>query len=135
MLPLLAIGGVIGAVMSIAKGGSWVADQVSDKGAASAGGKTGPKPLTEAQASSFAATLAAQNAGQTLPASAASPSSPAVSVAAQECRGKGQGRCVGLQPNRRASRASGRRDQAAGQRRNRRGSLERDRLRRDRRKA
>ena len=83
MLPLLAIGGVIGAVMSIAKGGSWVADQVSDKGAASAGGKTGPKPLTEAQASSFAATLAAQNAGQTLPASAASPSSPAVSVAAQ----------------------------------------------------
>jgi hypothetical protein len=73
MLPLIAIGGVVGAVMSIAKGASWVSDQVSGKGAASAGGKGGPTPLTEAQASSFAATLAAQTAGQSLPASPASP--------------------------------------------------------------
>jgi hypothetical protein len=84
MLPLVAIGGVVGAVMSIAKGASWLADQVSDKGAASAGGKTGPKPLTEAEASAFAATLAAQGAGQTLPTGTAIPStvvSPATSVA------------------------------------------------------
>ena len=39
MLPLLVIGGVIGAVASIAKGGSWLSSQVSDaNGSASAGG-------------------------------------------------------------------------------------------------
>ncbi|HEY7579127.1 MAG TPA: hypothetical protein VH855_16170 [Acetobacteraceae bacterium] len=77
MFPLVAIGGAIGAVMSIAKGASWLTDQISDKGAASAGGKAGPKALTEAQASAFAATLAAQTAGQTMPASPASPASAA----------------------------------------------------------
>jgi hypothetical protein len=82
MFPLVAIGGAIGAVMSIAKGASWLSDQISDKGAASAGGKAGPKPLTEAQASAFAATLAAQTAGQTVPASPASPP-PAVSAMPQ----------------------------------------------------
>ena len=73
MIPLVAIGGVIGAVMSVAKGASWLSDQISDKGAASAGGKTSSASLTEAQASSFAATLAAQTAGQSVPVSAASP--------------------------------------------------------------
>jgi len=58
MLPLLVIGGVIGAVASIAKGGSWLSSQVSDaNGSASAGGKGGLSPLTEAQMSSFSATL------------------------------------------------------------------------------
>jgi len=65
MLPLLVIGGVIGAIASIAKGGSWLSDQISGSdGSASAGGKGGLTPLTEAQSSSFAATLAAQAAGQ-----------------------------------------------------------------------
>jgi hypothetical protein len=71
MLPLLVIGGVIGAIASIAKGGSWLSDQISGSdGTASAGGKGGLAPLTEAQSSSFAATLAAQAAGQGVPTSA-----------------------------------------------------------------
>ena len=71
MLPLLVIGGVIGAIASIAKGGSWLSDQISGSdGTASAGGKGGLAPLTEAQLSSFAATLAAQAAGQGVPTSA-----------------------------------------------------------------
>ena len=69
MFPLIAIGGVIGAVMSAAKGASWLSDQLSDTGAATAGGKSSPTKLTEAQASSFAATLAAQTAGQSMPIS------------------------------------------------------------------
>lgn len=70
MLPLLAVGGVIGAIMSVAKGASWVSDQISGtKGTGSAGGKAGPTPLTDAQASAFATTLAAQTAGQSLPPS------------------------------------------------------------------
>ena len=73
MFPLVAIGGAIGAVMSIAKGASWLAEQISDKGTASAGGKTGATSLTEAQASAFAATLAAQNAGQSVPVSTGNP--------------------------------------------------------------
>jgi hypothetical protein len=82
MFPLIAIGGVIGAVMSVAKGASWVSDQISDTGAASAGGKTGPTKLTEAQASAFAATLAAQSAGQTMPMSTANPA-PATMASVQ----------------------------------------------------
>jgi len=70
MLPLLAVGGVIGAIMSIGKGASWLSGQInSSKGTGSAGGKAGPTPLTDAQASAFAATLAAQTAGQSLPPS------------------------------------------------------------------
>jgi hypothetical protein len=77
MLPLLAVGGVIGAIMSIGKGASWLSDQVSGaKGAGSAGGKAGPTPLTSAQASAFATTLAAQIAGQSLP-----PSTPVATTA------------------------------------------------------
>ncbi len=82
MFPLVAIGGVIGAVMSVAKGASWLSDQISDKGAASAGGKTAPTKLTEAQASSFAATLAAQTAGQSMPTSTANPA-PAMMASVQ----------------------------------------------------
>jgi hypothetical protein len=78
MLPLLVIGGVIGAVASIAKGGSWLSSQVSDaNGSASAGGKGGLTPLTEAQMSSFSATLAAQAAGQGMPTSTLATVSPA----------------------------------------------------------
>jgi hypothetical protein len=78
MLPLLVIGGVIGAVASIAKGGSWLSGQVSDaNGSASAGGKGGLTPLTEAQMSSFSAALAAQAAGQGVPTSTLATASPA----------------------------------------------------------
>jgi hypothetical protein len=78
MLPLLVIGGVIGAVASIAKGGSWLSSQVSDaNGSASAGGKGGLTPLTEAQMSSFSATLAAQAAGQGMPTSTLATAAPA----------------------------------------------------------
>jgi hypothetical protein len=70
MLPLLAIGGVIGAVMSAAKGVSWLSGQLdSTKAAASAGGKAATTPATSAKMSQFAATLAAQVAGQNVPVS------------------------------------------------------------------
>ena len=71
MLPLLAIGGVIGAVMSAAKGVSWLSGQLDPtKAAASAGGKAATTPATSAKMSQFAATLAAQVAGQNVPVSA-----------------------------------------------------------------
>ncbi|MGC1413517.1 MAG: hypothetical protein WA864_31755 [Acetobacteraceae bacterium] len=71
MLPLLAIGGVIGALMSTAKGASWLSGQLDPtKGAASASGKAAATPATAARMSQFAATLAAQAAGQNVPASA-----------------------------------------------------------------
>ncbi len=41
MFPLLAIGGVISAVSSVAKGASWLAGKLNPTGAASAGGKAG----------------------------------------------------------------------------------------------
>jgi hypothetical protein len=73
MLPLLAVGGVIGAVMSVAKGASWVSDQLGlTSSATSAGGKAQPKPGTTgntASVSQFEATLAAQVAGPSVPAS------------------------------------------------------------------
>ena len=78
MLPLLVIGGVIGAIASVAKGGSWLSEQISSsEGSASAGGKGGLTPLTEAQSSSFAATLAAQAAGQGMPTSTLATATPA----------------------------------------------------------
>lgn len=71
MFPFVAIGGAISAVVSVVKGASWLSDQISgSKDSASAGGKAGPKPLSDAQAKSFAATLAAQTAGQSVPRSA-----------------------------------------------------------------
>ena len=80
MFPLVAIGGIIGAVMSVAKGASWLADQLdSTKGTGSTGGKAQPTALTETQASAFAATLAAQTTGQSVPVSpAAASAAPAV---------------------------------------------------------
>ncbi|HET7883400.1 MAG TPA: hypothetical protein VFL55_21115 [Acetobacteraceae bacterium] len=85
MFPLLAIGGVIGAVVSAAKGASWLADQLDPtKNAASAGGKSETKPATDAKATSFEATLAAQVAGQTVPASAPSPAAQVANVTAAQ---------------------------------------------------
>ena len=67
MLPLLAIGGVIGAVMSIGKGASWLADQLAPTNEAGASAdKSTAKPQT-AMSSAFETALAAQAAGQTVP--------------------------------------------------------------------
>ena len=67
MLPLLAIGGVIGALMSIGKGASWVADQLAPAHDATAtADKSAATPQT-AQAAAFETALAAQAAGQTVP--------------------------------------------------------------------
>jgi hypothetical protein len=78
MLPLMIIGGVIGAVMSVAKGASWVSDQVNaSKTAASAGGKDSAASATDAKSASFDQTLAAQAAGQSVPPAVA-PSVPTV---------------------------------------------------------
>lgn len=77
MFPLVAIGGVIGAVFSIAKGASWLADQLnSSKAPASVGGKGGAKAETDAKASAFDAALAAQVAGQGVPVGAAATPAP-----------------------------------------------------------
>jgi hypothetical protein len=85
MFPLLAIGGVIGAVMSVAKGASWLSDQLdATKNAASAGGKSETRPATDAKATSFEATLAAQVAGQSLPASTPAPSAQVAGVTATQ---------------------------------------------------
>ena len=57
--------------MSAAKGVSWLSGQLdSTKAAASAGGKAATTPATSAKMSQFAATLAAQVAGQNVPVSA-----------------------------------------------------------------
>jgi hypothetical protein len=72
MLPLIALAGVIGAVMSVAKGAAWASDQVdSTKGAASVGGKGGTGTQIDAKSAPFADALAAQVAGQSMPASPA----------------------------------------------------------------
>ena len=72
MLPLIALAGVIGAVMSVAKGVAWASDQVdSTKGAASVGGKGGTKTQIDAKSAPFADALAAQVAGQSMPATPA----------------------------------------------------------------
>lgn len=72
MFPIVAIGGVIGAVISVAKGASWLAEQLdSSKVGASVGSKPEPKTATEAKASQFEAALAAQVAGQKAPVATA----------------------------------------------------------------
>lgn len=82
MLPLVVIGGVVGAIATAAKGISWLSDHIeSAQGSGSAGGKPGPTPLSKEQASAFAATLAAQTAGQGLPPSL--PLSPAPNAVPQ----------------------------------------------------
>lgn len=81
MFPLMVIGGVIGAVMSIAKGTSWVSDQLdSSKTSAAAGGKANAAPVGDTNGSSFESKLAAQTAGQTVPVAA--PSTPAATPVA-----------------------------------------------------
>jgi hypothetical protein len=58
--------------MSVAKGASWVSDQVDPtKGTASVGGKGGTKAQIDAKSAPFADALAAQVAGQSMPASPA----------------------------------------------------------------
>jgi len=70
MFPIAIVGGIIGAIVSGAKGAEWLTDKLdSAQGTGSAGGKAVPTALTQAQAASFAAALAAQTAGQTLPPS------------------------------------------------------------------
>jgi hypothetical protein len=69
MFPLLAIGGVISAVASVAKGASWLSGKLDSAGAAAAGAK----PMTAAQASQFDAVLSAQVAGQSVPVSPSAP--------------------------------------------------------------
>jgi len=71
MFPLL-IGaiGAIGAVVSAIKGGSWISDQIGAAGSgASVGGKSAVTSQADAAATPFAAALAAQAAGQTVPIS------------------------------------------------------------------
>jgi hypothetical protein len=70
MFPIAIIGAVIGIAVSGTKGAEWVSDKLdSATGTGSAGSKAGPTALTKKQAASFAATLAAQNTGQSLPPS------------------------------------------------------------------
>jgi hypothetical protein len=72
MFPIAIIAGVIGAVVSGAQGASWVSNHLgSSDAAASVGGKGEAKPSTDAKATSFDATRAAQVAGQSVPASPA----------------------------------------------------------------
>jgi hypothetical protein len=87
MFPLIAIGGAIGAVVSVIQGASWLSGQLdSSKSTTSVGGKPEAKPQAQALSSQFEAALAAQAAGQTLPAAAgavaASPASAAILPAA-----------------------------------------------------
>jgi hypothetical protein len=76
MLPLLAIGGVIGALFSIGKGASWVAEHAtpSQEGSASADKSAGT--AQSAQAAAFSAALAAQGAGQSVPGPAVAALAP-----------------------------------------------------------
>lgn len=70
MFPLIAIGGAISAVASVIKGASWLSDKLgSSQAAGAAGAKPGAKAQTDAKFAPFAAALAAQAAGQTLPGS------------------------------------------------------------------
>jgi hypothetical protein len=79
----MVVGGIIGAVVSAIQGASWISDQVGPSNATSAGGKAAPKSSADAKASPFEAALAAQIAGQTVPASAnpvVAASTPALSA-------------------------------------------------------
>ena len=80
MFPIIAIGTVIGAVASVIKGANWLTDHVSptpDTNAAPADGKQADGP-----GAAFQAALAAQGAGQPLPAAsvAASAAIPGAAV-------------------------------------------------------
>ena len=78
MFPIAIVGAIIGVIATGAKGAEWASDKLdSSKGSGSVGGKAGPTPLTDAQAASFSATLAAQTAGQSLPPSIPVATAPA----------------------------------------------------------
>ena len=84
MFPIVAIGGAISAAASVIKGISWLSDQLdSTKGAASAGGKAKAQSATAIGAASFETTLAAQTAGQSVPAVTAAPAPLAPSLLSQ----------------------------------------------------
>jgi len=88
MLPLIAIGGVIGAVMSLAKGASWLSDQLEQPTGASAGGKVDTTAASDASASAFEAALTAQSAGSPVPAGPSASATPATTtVAATQTHG------------------------------------------------
>ena len=79
MLPIMIVGGVLGAVISAVQGGSWLSDHInSAQSSASVGGKGTTGTQVDAKASPFESVLAAQAAGQTLPASTDTP--PAASL-------------------------------------------------------
>jgi hypothetical protein len=70
VFPLIAIAGVVSAVVSVAQGTSWLSGKINPANAgATSGSKAAAKPPADAKVSPFEATLAAQAAGQTLPGS------------------------------------------------------------------
>ncbi len=69
MFPLIAIGGAIGAIMSAIKGASWVSNQLDAANGAEASA-TSDKQSQTANAAPFEKALAAQAAGQSVPAAA-----------------------------------------------------------------
>jgi hypothetical protein len=77
MFPIVAIGGVISAVASVAKGVSWLSDKLDSTKGASEGGGGDARSTTAARASQFEAVLAAQAAGQSVPPSPSAATSPA----------------------------------------------------------
>jgi len=81
MLPLLAIGGVIGAIMSVAKGASWVSDQIGPASGAEATAKS-EKQAQTAKAAPFEKALAAQAAGPSVPTRGTIAPAPAAAVPA-----------------------------------------------------
>jgi hypothetical protein len=75
MFPIVAIIGAISAAVSVYKGADWVAEKVaSAHDAASADGKTNTASKTDTKASPFGQALAAQAAGQAVPAGQIGPS-------------------------------------------------------------
>ena len=82
MFPIIAIGGVIGAVMSIGKGVSWLADQLdSASNTTSTGSKGDAKTPSQTTGSAFEAALTAQIAGQKQPTAVTGTTSVASPVA------------------------------------------------------
>jgi hypothetical protein len=80
VIPIVAIGGAISAVSSVIKGINWLSDQLdSSKSTTSAAGAGMAAQATAIQPVSFATTLAAQTAGQSVPAVTPAPTTPAAS--------------------------------------------------------
>lgn len=81
MFPLIAIGGAISAIMSVAKGASWLSDQIGSPNSAEATATSGKQSQT-ADSASFEKTLAAQGAGQSVPTTATNAAPAAAPTAA-----------------------------------------------------